>query len=67
MKRANNLYAAIYEMENLRLAYWKARKSKEGKQEVIEFTKQLEQNLLKIRQQLISGNFDIGNYHYFTI
>lgn len=67
MKRENNLIAKIAEPENLRLAFWKARKAKEGKMEVAEFRKVLDKNLLALRNELLSGDVQVGNYHYFTI
>jgi len=67
MKRANNLYANIADMENLRLAYWKAQRGKAGKTEVKQFAAQLNHNLQSIHHQLSLNTFDIGHYHYFTI
>jgi RNA-directed DNA polymerase len=67
MKRENNLIERIADPENLRLAFWKARKSKEGKTEVNEYRKNLDRNLLWLRECLLSGNIEVGNYNYFTI
>jgi retron-type reverse transcriptase len=67
MKRENNLISLIAEPDNLRLAFWKARKSKEGKMEVAYFRKFLDKNLLTLRNELLSGNVQVGQYHYFTI
>ncbi len=67
MKRQGNLLELIADPENLRLAFWKARKAKEGKTEVAEFRKCLDKNLLSLREELITGNLKIGNYQYFTI
>lgn len=67
MKRESNLIEKIAEPDNLRLAFWKARKAKEGKMEVAEFRKSLDKNLLSIRSELLTGNVQVGNYHYFTI
>lgn len=67
MKRQGNLLESIADPENLRLAFWKARKGKEGKTEVAEFRKCLEKNLLTIREELLTGKVEIGNYQYFTI
>jgi RNA-directed DNA polymerase len=67
MKRAGNLIEKIADPENLRLAFWKARKGKEQKEEVKAFRKNLEGNLVILRQQILSGKVDVGNYHYFTI
>lgn len=67
MKRENNLIEKITEPDNLRLAFWKARKAKEGKMEVTEFRKELDKKLLTLQEELLSGNVQVGNYHYFTI
>ena len=67
MKRENNLIEKIADPDNLRLAFWKARKTKEGKKEVAEFRKNLDKNLLLMRDELLTGNVQVGNYHYFTI
>lgn len=67
MKRENNLIAKIADPDNLRLAFWKARKGKEGKMEVAEFRKNLDGNLLLLRNEFLSGSVKVGNYHYFTI
>lgn len=57
----------IIDKDNLYTAYWKARKGKEAKHEVIKYSKNLEQNILTLQKQLINGNVDVGNYRYFTI
>jgi len=57
----------IADSENLRLAFWKARKTKDGKIEVAEFRQNLDKNLLQLRNELLSGKVAVGNYHYFTI
>lgn len=44
MKRVNNLYEQIYDFENLYNAYLKARKCKRFRQEVLEFSMNLEEN-----------------------
>ena len=67
MKRENNLISLIAEPDNLRLAFWKARKAKDGKMEVAAYRKSLDENLLALRNELLSGNVQVGQYHYFTI
>lgn len=57
----------IADPDNLRLAFWKARKGKEEKEEVIDFRKNLDANLLSLRNELLNGTVEVGNYHYFTI
>lgn len=67
MKRENNLIEQIADPENLRLAFWKARKGKDGKIEVVDYRKSLDKNLLMLRNEILTGDVMVGNYHYFTI
>jgi len=67
MKRDNHLLEQIADLENLRLAFWKARKGKEGKIEVKKYRNKLDLNLEKLRKELLSGEIAVRNYHYFTI
>ncbi len=67
MKRENNLIWLIADPDNLRLAFWKACKAKEGKMVVAQYRKSLDENLLALRNELLSGNVQVGQYHYFTI
>jgi len=52
MKTSNNLYEKIRSLDNLRLAFRKARKGKSKKNYVIEFEADLENELLKLKQEL---------------
>jgi len=54
-------------MENLRLAWLKARRGKRGKCEVIDFGRNLDANLASLREDLLAGCVRVGEYHYFTI
>ncbi len=65
MKRIGNLYERIYDYDNLALAYWKAKKGKIKKREVINFD--FSREVHKIQEEFKSETVDIGNYHYFTI
>jgi RNA-directed DNA polymerase len=67
MKRAGYLLESIADIDNLRLAYFKAKKGKSEKHSVHLFTNELDRNLLKLREQILSGKIEVGNYHYFTI
>jgi retron-type reverse transcriptase len=67
MKRQNNLIDLVADPDNLRLAFWKARKSKNAKTEVVDFRKSLDKNLLQLRNELLSNNLQVGDYSYFTI
>jgi RNA-directed DNA polymerase len=67
MKRANNLIEKIAEIENLRLAFWKARKGKSYTKEVELYRKDLEINLLGLQNQILQSEVSVGNYYYFKI
>jgi RNA-directed DNA polymerase len=67
MKRAGNFIEQIADPENIRIAFWKAQKSKEGKHEVIDFRNNLDAKVKKMRNEILSGNVSVGNYHYFKI
>lgn len=67
MKRTGGLWNKIVEPDNLRLAFWKAQRGKQTKPEVIRYRAQLEANLASLRDELLTGRFPVGNYHYFKI
>ena len=52
---------------NLRLAFWKSRRGKTGKSEVIRFCSELDKNLLSLRNEILSGKVNVGNYRYFKV
>lgn len=54
-------------MRNLNKAYLKARKGKNGSEEVLRFTFNLERELIKLQEQLMNENYKTGNYRHFTI
>ena len=67
MKRIDNLYEKIYDFNNLYEAYIKARKNKRYRQEVMEYTSNLEENLIILQNELIWGEYRIGTPRVFTI
>lgn len=67
MKRVNGLMPEIADLNNLELAFWKAKKGKESKPEIRRFQIDLQANLLELQRQLLSGNVILGNYHFFRI
>jgi retron-type reverse transcriptase len=67
MKRVGNLYAAITEPDNLRLAFWKAAKGKRDRKEVIDFGRDLAGNIQRLRVQLLREQPVIGNYRFFEV
>jgi retron-type reverse transcriptase len=67
MKRAGNLIEEIQDINNLYWAYYKARRGKAGNSDAMHYAKNLHENIHALREQIISGNVSVGNYHYFTI
>lgn len=67
MKRAAHLVEQIASCENLRLAFYKASKTKQAKLEVLRFRNNLDENLQKLSQQILSGDVSVGKYHTFKI
>ena len=67
MKRQGYLIERIAAMENLELAYYKARKGKVEKASVHAFGRNLRENLRALQGQIHSGEVEAGGYHYFTI
>ncbi|MBI3035680.1 group II intron reverse transcriptase domain-containing protein [Candidatus Woesearchaeota archaeon] len=57
MKRYGNLYEKLCSFENLECAFRKARKHKTTKDYVIEFEKNLEENLLLLRSELLLHSY----------
>jgi len=67
MKRHGQLMDAIADPANLRLAFWKAAKSKRAKADCRAFQEKLDENLTTLRDELLGGSVVIGDYHTFTI
>lgn len=67
MKRKNKLITLIADIDNLRLAFWKASKGKRHSEAVLEYQNHLEQNLLHLRQQILVVRPNVGNYYTFTV
>lgn len=63
----NRLLGRIADPDNLRLASWKAAKGKRYAAGVLAFQSDLDRNLLRLRQQILSGAVEVGNYHYFKV
>ncbi|WP_291529434.1 RNA-directed DNA polymerase [Bacteroides sp. UBA939] len=67
MKRQGYLIEQIADPNNLRLAFWKARKGKDGKTCAEEFRASLDTNLIELRNELLCGEVQMGDYHYFKV
>ncbi len=67
MKRTGNLICRIADPDNLRSAFWKAKKRKADKPNVKAFSNDLDNQLLQLRNGILSGHVSVGNYSFFTI
>lgn len=67
MKRYNNQIGLIAAPDNLRLAFFKAQRSKLGKQEVQAYRADLHRNLALLREALLNETVSVGDYHYFKV
>ena len=67
MKRIGRIWPEVISFENLLSAYRKARKGKQSKPAVAEFTLNLESELLSLQQDLIDFSYQPGPYRLFTI
>jgi len=61
------LIQKIIENDNLYLAWFKAKKGKALNNNVKNFETDLEQNLIKLQQQIALGDVNVGNYNFFYI
>ena len=67
MKPITNLYCKICSFEMLYIAYLNARKNKRYREEILRFSSNLEENLLKIQRELIDHTYKTGEYRKFVI
>jgi hypothetical protein len=67
MKRTGHLIEKIQELDNLYLAYFKAKRGKSDTRAAIDYACCLDYNIKTLQEQIQTGNISVGNYHYFTI
>lgn len=67
MKRIGNLYSKIYDMNNLILAYNKAKRGKSSRKDIKEFGLNLDLNLRIIQDELINHTYRTSKYHIFKL
>ena len=67
MKRKNNLYERICDLNNLYSAYSKARKGKGRTYGVLYFEKDLIRNILQIQSELLSETYRTSDYEIFKV
>jgi len=61
------MYEAIYQFDNLYDAYLKARKQKRCRKEVLQFSYNLEAELIGLQNELIWKTYQVGEYRPFII
>jgi len=67
MKTHKNLFGKVCELENLHNAYLKAKRGKNNVAEVLQFTYNLEDELLKLQDELKNQTYRTGKYRHFII
>lgn len=67
MKTVKNIYEKIYDFDNIYNAYLNARKGKRFRDEVLEFSSNLEENVIDIQNELIWKTYSVGRYRQFVI
>ena len=67
MKRTGNLFEAILDRDNLRLAVSKALRGKRERPDARRFLARLDQNLVKMAAGVRAGTFPLGRFHQFII
>ncbi|WAK79542.1 reverse transcriptase [Clostridium phage Saumur] len=67
LKKIKGLFPKIYDFENLFYAYKTAIKSKRYRQDVMEYTDRLEDNLITLQNELIWGLYEVGRYNIFYV
>ena len=66
-KRYTDLYSSLTTFENLYLAYQKAARGKRGQPPVARFDYNLEENLVRLQEELANKSYQPGRYRSFYI
>ncbi len=67
MKRKDNLFDKICSFENIHSAYFKARKGKRFKKDILLFNYNLEANLINLQKELRTEKYVHGGYKEFIV
>ena len=67
MKRVGFLMERICRVDNLLSAYYKASCGKRGKRQVKAYGNALPVRILQLRDALLDGRAELGEYHFFTV
>ncbi|MCL4491225.1 MAG: reverse transcriptase/maturase family protein [Nitrospirae bacterium] len=66
-KTYNGLFENICDFENLYNAYLKARRCRRYRQEILRFSRNVEEELLILQNELIAGTYRTGRYRRFLV
>ncbi len=67
MKRAGNLFDAVVDRDNLRLAFYQASRGKRARPEVRDFADHFEERLAEMAARLHAGTIPAGQFRQFVI
>ncbi|WP_249865369.1 reverse transcriptase/maturase family protein [Paenibacillus konkukensis] len=67
LKTYTDLFKEIVSFENLEAAYRSASKLKRYRTDVLKFTRNLEENLINIQNELIHKTYEVGRYREFYV
>ena len=67
MKRLNNIYHRVHNMNNLYVAFMASRKGKRYKKEVINFESSIGSNLFRLSRELSNKEYKPGSHYVFTV
>lgn len=67
VKRVGNLLPRIAATDNLQEAFLRASRGKAQCKAVIDFRNCLDDNLMRLRDDLLTGSYQLCGYHFFTI
>jgi hypothetical protein len=67
MKRRGYIAEQVADVDNLRMAFWKAQRGRSSKPEVARLRETLDPCLRRLREQLLDGSRSFGPYRYFTV
>ena len=67
MKTVKNVFQEIVSFENLFLAWENARKGKRYRDDVMDYSNRLEENLIVTQNELIHHTYEVGRYRCFYI
>ncbi len=67
MKRVGHLIEKIAELDNLHEAFLRAARGKRDRAVVMDYGDHLDENLQRLREELLAGEIKCGGYNFFTI